>query len=216
MQRWQGWSGAMTQIRYRLHFSLLIAATFIFWLLKDLHFPYWVVDFDFLPYMFMGLLYATATIVSLRRLEGIRPVFTVAFIVLAVAWSAATPILALWTEILWYPLINFLPVGEPSVAVLFIQGSIVGSLGYWLLVRWICLKSLRRADWLKTLLLCSSATLISIVVSDRLKRGVPFDLLLTTSWWFAFSASLYWSEMSRQQAIPKRLCEEKSDARRDM
>src|SRR3954471_12694868 len=117
----------MTAIRYRVHFPLLVVAALIFWLVKDLRFPSWVASFNFLPFILMGALYAAATFVSLRHRKEVPPAMSLGFIVLAAAWSAATPLLALWTSILWYPIEMFLPLG----LTLFIQGSIVGSLGYW-------------------------------------------------------------------------------------
>ena len=71
-----------------------------------------------------------------------------------------------------------------------------------MLVRLFWLKSLRSADWLKTVGLCAIGTLLACIVSELTpsspERSVyAADLtgvVLTAAWWLAFSLSLYWSE----------------------
>jgi hypothetical protein len=78
-----------------------------------------------------------------------------------------------------------------------LTGSAIGASGYWLLVRQFWLKSLRRADWLRTVALCVVGTLLSAVAVDALNPSTEiFSPIITIAWWFAFSISLYWSEMS--------------------
>lgn len=90
---------------------------------------------------------------------------------------------------------------------IFLTGSAIGASGYWLLVRLFWLKSLRRADWLRTISLCVTATLLVeavLGVFDGYVGGVAklntaiISPILTVAWWFAFSISLYWSETSEQ------------------
>lgn len=69
------------------------------------------------------------------------------------------------------------------------------------------LKSLRRVDWLRTVSLCVTATLLAALalgMFDGYVRDVArlnadiISPILTVAWWFAFSISLYWSEASEQ------------------
>jgi hypothetical protein len=201
----------MRSIRYGLHFSLLIVAAFIFWLLKDVHFPVWFSDFNSFHYGLMGVLHATALVVSLRERKANHPIATLCFIALASVWSAATPILGLWGSVVWIP-IRWTPLAEIlrssdfGFVLFFLTGSAIGAAGYWLLVRLFWLKSLGRADCLRTVALCVAATLLVTVASHVVSAKMDFklkrpevwangsELLVTVAWWFAFSLSLYWSE----------------------
>jgi hypothetical protein len=204
----------MRSIRYSLHFSLLIVAAFSFWLLKDVHFPVWLSNFDSFHYGLMGVLHATALVVSLRDHKANRPISALCFIALAAVWSTATPILGLWGSIVWTPIYST-PLAETlrssgfGFVFLFLTGSAIGAAGYWLLVRLFWLKSLRRADCLRTVALCVTATVLSYAVAEVLPQGLDpthsadiTDLILTVAWWFAFSISLYWSEMGAQANKP--------------
>jgi hypothetical protein len=52
-------------------------------------------------------------------------------------------------------------------------------------------------DWLRTVALCLLGTLLSVVALDVLKPSIGVTSpIVTIAWWFAFSISLYWSEMS--------------------
>jgi hypothetical protein len=104
--------------------------------------------------------------------------------------------MAVWSSILWYPIINNLPPRWNGFIFILFNGSVIGSSGYWLLVRLFWLKSLHRADWLKTVALCVAATLASYAAVEVLNPRVDPYLIATVTWWFAFSISLYWSEMS--------------------
>jgi hypothetical protein len=111
--------------------------------------------------------------------------------------SAATPFLGLWGSIVWVPLNEILRRYQLGTFAVYLTGSAIGSSGYWLLVRLFWLKSLRRADWLRTVALCVAATLLSLIALDVQKPSVEiFSPIITIAWWFAFSISLYWSEMS--------------------
>jgi len=197
----------MKAIRYKLHFATLTVAAVVFLLAKDLALPYWISNFDFFHYGLMGALHATCIVVSLRDRKVARPIIALCFITLATVWSAATPILGLWGSIFWAPFYDFLHRNQLGTLAMFLTGSAIGASGYWLLVRRFWLKSLRRADWLRTVALCVAATLLSLLTLDMLDtvaRGVlkpSVDIvspMLTVTWWFAFSISLYWSEMRGQ------------------
>ncbi|HVA16477.1 MAG TPA: hypothetical protein VMV59_02060 [Candidatus Dormibacteraeota bacterium] len=199
----------MRSIRYSLHFPLLIVATLVFWLAKDINFPVRISNFDFFQFGLMGVLHATALVVSLRNRNANHPIIALCFITLAAVWSAVTPVLGLWgsivwTPILWTPLAGVFRGGHFGPVLIFLTGSAIGAAGYWLLVRLFWMKSLRRVDCLRTVALCVAATLLSSVVLevlpqslDRTVNGDISSLVLTAVWWFAFSISLYWSEMSR-------------------
>jgi hypothetical protein len=198
----------MKAIRYGLHFTTLAVAAVILWLAKGLYLPYWISDFDFFHFGLFGALHATSIVVSLRDRKAVRPIIALSFITLATVWSAWTPLMGLWGgAIVWFPFADSLRENNLGGYALLVTGSAIGASGYWLLVRLFWLKSLRRADWLRTAALCVAATLLSdlaLNMFDGYVRGVAklnADLIfpiLTTAWWFAFSISLYWSEMSGQ------------------
>jgi hypothetical protein len=202
----------MKAIRYSLHFAILTVAAVIFWLARDLAFFDRVFNFPFFHYGLMGALHATCIVVSLRDRRATHkviafPIYALCFIMLAIILSTATPILGLWGSIVWVPFDDILRRYGLSFDLIFLTGSAIGASGYWLLVRRFWLKSLRRADWLRTVALCVAATLLSLLTLDMLDtvaRGVlkpSVDIvspMLTVTWWFAFSISLYWSEMRGQ------------------
>jgi hypothetical protein len=202
----------MKAIRYGLHFATLTVAAVIFWLAKDLYLPYWIANFDFFHYALMGVLHATCIVVSLRDRRAPHPIiafpiYALCFIMLATILSAATPILGLWGAIVWAPLGDILREKHLGGLSIFLTGSAIGASGYWLLVRLFWLKSLRWADWLRTVWFCVTATLVAelaLGMFDGYVRGVAklnadiVSPVLTVAWWFAFSISLYWSESSDQ------------------
>jgi hypothetical protein len=202
----------MKVIRYGLHFATLTVAAVVFWLAKDLYLPYWISNFDFFHYALMGALHATCIVVSLRDHRATHPIiafpiYALCFIMLVTILSAATPFLGLWGSIVWVPLADILREKHLGVDAIFLTGSAIGASGYWLLVRLFWLKSLRRADWLRTVSLCVTATLLAGLgfdMFDGYVRGVAklnadiISPILTVAWWFAFSISLYWSEISEQ------------------
>jgi hypothetical protein len=104
----------------------------------------------------------------------------------------------------WVPLADVLREKHLGGYPIFLTGSAIGASGYWLLVRLFWLKSLRRTDWYRTVSLCVTATFLaglSLGVFDGYLRGAGLDAdiafpILTVAWWFAFSISLYWSEIS--------------------
>ena len=188
----------MNVIRFRVHFLALIVAATISWLLRVLYLPARISEFDFLHFGLMGFLYSTVFVISLRGIGKIHVLPALLFITLATVLGALTPILALWSSFVWAaPLSLILSSGIPSFGLLFAWGSAIGALGYWLLVRIFWLKSLRRRDCIRTVGLCVVATTGSILALDLISpRSGDADstwLILTTAWWFAFSASLYWS-----------------------
>ncbi len=145
----------------------------------------------------MGALHAAAVVVSLRDRKALHPVKALSFIVLAAVWSAATPFLGLWSAMLLSFVEKFVPDGSFTFYFMMACGSAIGSAGYWLLVRFFWLKSLRLIDLLRTMALCVAATLLSVVALGLLKLNGEFIVVgLTVAWWFAFSLSLYWSERS--------------------
>ena len=187
----------MKAIRYELHFATLTVAVVVFLLARDLYLPYWISNFDFFHYGLMGALHATCIVVSLRDRKVARPIIAFCFITLATVWSAATPILGLWGSIFWVPFADCLRRHQLGALSIVLTGSAIGASGYWLLVRQFWLKSLRRADWLRTVALCVAATSFSAVALDVLNPSVKSaSPIITIAWWFAFSISLYWSEMS--------------------
>jgi hypothetical protein len=198
---------AMKAIRYNVHFPVLIVAVLLFWLAKDLDFPVRILGFISFPFVLMGALHATSIIVSLRDRKAVRPIIALCFILLAAVWSAATPMLALWGTILSAPVLERVPRSDFAGIFLFLVGSAIGSSGYWLLVRLFCLKSLRIADWLRTMALCVVATLLCFIAPNVLIRSLDANTLLTVAWWFAFSLSLYWSEARGQAKNPKQAME---------
>ncbi len=87
-----------------------------------------------------------------------------------------------------------------SVRFLFVLtgASACGASGYWLLVHWFWLKSLRFVDLFRTVTLCVIATSLAFVIPAAvasMNRDVA-GYLPTVLWLFAFSGSLYWSESS--------------------
>jgi len=200
----------MKAIRYGLHFAALTVAVVVFWLAKDYRLPLWISNYDVFHYGLMGALHATSIVVSLRDRRATHPIIAfpilaLCFIALAILWSAATPIMGLWGSIVWTPIVAILPRSDFNLSFIYLTGSAIGASGYWLLVRQFWLKSLRRTDWLRTVALCVAATLLSALVLemfDGYDRGVAklnddiISPILTVAWWFAFSISLYWSEIS--------------------
>ena len=202
----------MKAIRYGLHFAALTVAAVIIWLAKDLHLPYWISNIDFFHYGLMGALHATCIVVSLRNRRATHPaiaspIYAACFVMLATILSAATPILGIWGSIVWAPFADILREKHLGGYAILLTGSAIGASGYWLLVRLFWLKSLRRSDWLRTVSLCVTTTLLAVFVLDTFDgyvRGVAklnddlISPILTVVWWFAFSISLYWSEASEQ------------------
>jgi hypothetical protein len=188
----------MKAIRYKLHFATLTVAGIVFLLAKNLSLPYWISNFDFFHYGLMGALHATCIVISLRDRNAARPIIALCFITLATLWSAATPILGLWGSSIWVPLSDFLRRNQLGALSIFLTGSAIGASGYWLLVRQFWLKSLGRADWLRTVALCLVATSLPEVFLRVLNPSIDLvSPIVTILWWFAFSISLYWSEVSR-------------------
>ena len=211
----------MKAIRYELHFATLTVAVVVFLLARDLYLPYWISNFDFFHYALMGALHATCIVVSLRDHRATHPIiafpiYALCFVMLATILSAATPILGLWGSIVWTPLDDILREKHLGGYAILLTGSAIGASGYWLLVRLFWLKSLRRADWLRTATLCVTATFLAelaLGMFDGYVRGVAklnadiISPILTVAWWFAFSISLYWSEISEQANQPAQVVE---------
>jgi hypothetical protein len=118
------------------------------------------------------------------------PIVALFFITLAALWSGATPIVGLWASIVWAPFSDILRRYELGPFSILLIGSAIGYSGYWLLVRQFWLKSLRRADWLRTVGLWVTATLLAGLATGMLDgyvRGLNVDILdsiLTVTWLF--------------------------------
>lgn len=196
----------MKAIRYSLHFPVLIAAALLYW--WAIHYDVWIFGFDYFHFGLTGALHSIAIVVALRNPRPGEPIFVFRvqalwFIALATLLGAVTPILGLWGSIVWAPISTFVPIPYSSNFI-FITGSAIGSAGYWALVRRFWMPSLGRADLLRTVALCVSATLLVAAYGYAVPSGFSitwpelgghlFSLLLTITWWFAFSISLFWSE----------------------
>ena len=200
----------MKAIRYGFHFSMLAVSGVVLWFARNVefYFPDRVFDFTLTFFGLMGALHAASIVLSLRDRTIIRPITASCFIALATLWSAVTPILGLWCSIVWAPVVHLLPVSPYNAIFLFLAGSILGASGYWVLVRLFWLKSLRRADWLRTIGCCAVGTALSFAVCELLPStpGVAYAgtmwVALSVSWWIAFSLSLYWSEMRGNEERP--------------
>jgi hypothetical protein len=206
---------AIKAIRYGLHFAFLTAAVVVFLLAQDLALGERSLGFDFFRYGLMGALHATCIVLSLSDSRATHPIiafplYALVFITLTTIWSAFTPIMGLWGSIAWYPFDDLLRRYDLFFLKIVLTGSAIGALGYWLLVRWFWIRSLRRIDLLKTVTLCASATLLVGIYGYAAPSGLTltrpkffghlfdwgrfFDPLPTIAWWFAFSISVYWSE----------------------
>jgi hypothetical protein len=197
----------MKAIRYGIHFTALAVASVIFWLVKDLYPRYLSSNFDFFHYALMGALHATSIVVSLRDRRA--PRHALGFITLATVLSAWTPLMGLMGAIVWIPFAHILRENQLGTDAILVTGSAIGASGYWLLVQQFWLKSLRRADWLRAVALCVTATLLAGLALHRFDGFVGgvskinpdiISPILTVGWWFAFSISLYWSEVREQTA----------------
>lgn len=188
----------MKAIRYKVHFPILALAAIIYWLLQNVDFAVRAFGLNVFDYLLMGALHSASIVVSLRTRRASYPITAPSFVVLAAAWSAATPILALSSLVVWGPLMEkAFRVKGLSVVFAFLVGSAIGSAGYWLLVRLFWLKALRRADCFRTVALCVAATLVSngVGMLDQLGDSGFTSTLFTVAWWLAFSGSLYWAEI---------------------
>jgi hypothetical protein len=206
---WDTISLSVKAIRYSVHFLALVVAVLVLWFTLDLDLPPWIVNFRVVHFGLMGAFHATCIVVALRdrRVRESSVLFWLLglfFIALAALWAAVTPITGLFGSVVWIPFIRSLKPGPQNFIFFYITGSVIGALGYWLLVRRFWIRSLRRMDLLKTVTLCVSATLLVEVYGYAVPSGFSltwpelgdhlFDLFTTITWWFAFSISLYWSE----------------------
>lgn len=196
----------MKPIRYSVHFPVLIAAALLYW--WAIHYDVWIFGFDYFHFGLTGALHSIAIVVALRNPRVGEPIVVfrvqaLCFIALATLLGAVTPILGLWGSIVWAPISIFVPFPY-GLTFVFVTGSAIGSAGYWALVRKFWMPSLGRADLLKTVTLCASATLLVELYGYTVPSGFSItwpelrqhlvELFQTIAWWFAFSTSLYWSE----------------------
>ena len=195
----------MKTIRYGVHFSALVVAAVVIWLTLDVDLPASIINYRIIHSGMPGVLHAICIVLSLNDRKAIGPLKAVGFIALAALWSAWTPLMGLWVgPIVWWPVTAFLPPSPNNLNFILLTGSAIGAAGYWALVRWFWIGSLRRMDLFRTVTLCVSATLLVVVYGYAVPSGFSLtwpkiddhltDLLLTTVWWFAFSISLYWAE----------------------
>jgi hypothetical protein len=193
----------MKAIRYDIHFATLTVAAVVFWFATiDLTHPARSSYFENFYYGLIGALHAISIVVSLRKNKPAPPIFALCFISLAAIWSHLTPFMGVLSSVMWAPItapirqISHRPNLDLSCFA-YLNGSIIGSSGYWLLVRLFWVKYLKRVDWLRTMALCATGTLISIVAVETLELNDHTNFMLMTAvWWLAFSLSLYWSETS--------------------
>jgi hypothetical protein len=194
--------------------SLAVVALYLGWqaldsapIVGDLRF----MAFSALP----GALHAALVVISLKRKATVvRAVF---FITLAGLLNCVTPFSGFFASPIFPAvpaIVRLIPqlrhIGDStpgdSVRILFfvLCASASGSLAYWLLVRSLWLRSLRRRDLWRTMGLCTTATLL-VFVGLAVFRSTPArfnstrnvaEILPTVLWWFAFSTSLFWSESS--------------------
>jgi hypothetical protein len=201
----------MTKITYTRHCAIMTAAALIL--------PLFSVAIDSAPagdarffsyFALIGAIHATSLVLSFRRRAPLAR--SLAFVALAAALSLVTPLLGFALTpvlpIVVPPVLRLLPflksIGDstPGDSVRFLLvvtgASAFGASGYWLLVRWFCLKPLRFVDFVRTVTLCVIATSLAFVIPTVLisiNRNVA-GYLPTVLWWFTFSGSLYWSESS--------------------
>lgn len=152
----------------------------------------------------MGILYSTSIVASLRNREAIRPLAFLLFVCLAGLWSALTPLMGLFVgSVVWYPIWTLLAPSPNNIIFLSMTGSAIGSAVCWLFIRWFWMKSLRHQDLFRTVVLCVAATVLAstlalpLIPSEFRDNVDIIDLVVTVSWWFAFSISLYWSETTQ-------------------
>ena len=195
----------MKTIRYDVHFPALIVAAIVFWFAKDLPLRIQISGMDFYQFGLMGALHSTCIVVALRGWKPTHLIAVPGFILLAAVWSAATPILALWSSFLSAPILDKLPRSDSNVILIFLIGSAIGCSGYWLLVRLFWFESFQPTGLLRTLALCMAATALSFGVAHVLNAiGDGIVLILTVTWWFAFSIGLCWSDAreTRKRLLP--------------
>jgi len=207
------------EIAYRRHFLMLSLAVVLLHLSgKTLdQIPVGSIR-DFAILGLPGALHAGSIVLSLRRRPNItRSLF---FMALAACFNFG----AIFSGLIALPLFPFVPaivrllpqlreIGDStpgdSVRVLFsvIAASACGSLAYWFVVRAFWLKSLHYRDLFRTVALCVTATILAFIGLAILGSSPAYfnstrsvrDILPTVMWWFAFSASLWWSESRDDQ-----------------
>ena len=206
-------------IAYRRHFLLLSVAVLL------LHLSGRALDQipvsnirDFAILGLPGALHAGSVLLSLRRRPNIAR--SVSFVALAACFNLG----AIFSGLIALPLLPLVPyivrlvpqlrdIGDStpgdSVRVLFyaIAASACGSLAYWFVVRAFWMKQLRYRDLLRTLTLCVMATILAFIGLAVLGSSPAYfestrsvgDILPAVMWWFAFSASLWWTESRGSQ-----------------
>jgi hypothetical protein len=172
---------------------------------------------DFAIFGLPGALHAGSVVLSLTRRATIAR--SVSFVVFAAVLNFG----AIFSGIIAFPLFPIVPVivrlipqlreiGDStpgdSVRVLFVvlSASACGTLAYWFLVRAFWLKSLNYGDLFRSPTLCVTATLLAFVGGAVLSSTPAYfnstrivtAILPTALWWFAFSASLWWSESDEE------------------
>ena len=129
----------MKKIRYNVHFLILIAAAILYW--WAIHDDVWLFGHDFIHFGLMAALHSIALVAALRTAGLRKPVVAfwvevLSFIALVTVLGAITPILGLYLgSIIWAPVTALLPMNPNNLIFIFIAGSVIGSAGYWALVR---------------------------------------------------------------------------------
>jgi hypothetical protein len=193
----------MTTIAYERHFLMLILAAVAL--------PLGASAFDNLPtgylrlfslFAFAGALHAMALVASLRSSASLTR--RIAFVALAAAFSVAAVELTFTVM----PAFAVFP-GTIGILFLLLLMPAIGASGYWLLVRWFWLKSLRFSDLIRTVVLIMVTTLPFWFLPGLIMSLLPLregnlwyyrvkdalDTSIIIGWWASFSASLYWSEL---------------------
>lgn len=191
----------VTTIRYKLHFATLALAVPL--LLVIGYTDLFADRGFFVGYAPLGVLHATSLVISLRKGKPLAPRF--AFVLLAGIVSGLAPLAGLFgaspMEALTGALFPNSSGLQDSLNLLglFAIASAFGASMYWLLVRWFWIRKLSARSLGTTVIACAFATLLSVLIQGPYDSRVTVlrvisSLLLTVTWWFAFSGSLYWSE----------------------
>jgi hypothetical protein len=187
----------MSTLRFYRHILALILALTI---LTFLQYTIWRSAVAGFYFGWIGLLHGISLVAALRDRRDLTWTKIAAFLFLSGALSFATPWLGMWVggmPIGFFRLVSAREPGNDGVLLIaLVCGSIIGSAGYWLFVRLFWIRSLRLADALVTIALCGIATLIAgLAIETGIFDPVWIWWVLTVTWWFAFSLSLYFSRV---------------------
>ena len=186
----------MQEIRYRRHVLMLIPAAILLWLFNKAGDGTSDVGF-LLPFGAMGSLHASSVVISLRDRSAVTIGKAISFVTLVGALS----ILTIFSPLLLVPVLSVqkTPTLDTDLRFLLVlgAGSAFGASGYWLLLRLFWFKSRSLLTLITTVVLCSTATVLSWLGAGRLMQSIPSiaELIPTLGWWAAFTFSLYCSDL---------------------